>query len=128
MVSVEAIAIRAVIIHQPHCRVVANCIIPEGFTVPCGRRDTESGHLLQHIIYLVPITITPVIIIGTMVTMYRTVRRIKRKMQNYGASTLRLHVSKIQVRLTVDHANAARGRRGNHTSLSLFLYIKKYYA
>ena len=76
--------------HPPHCQGIANGIIPEGFTIPCGRGDTESGNLFKGIAYLVPLTITPAIIVGTMVIMYRTVRKIERKMQNYGAGALRL--------------------------------------
>ena len=66
--------------NPPHCWGVANGIIPEGFTIPCGRGDTKSGNLFRLIIYLLPVTITPAIIIGTMATMYRTVRNIEQKM------------------------------------------------
>ena len=48
-------------------------IILEGFTVPCGRGDTESGYLFRLIMYLIPVIITPAIIVSTMIIMYRTV-------------------------------------------------------
>ena len=76
--------------HPSHCQGIANGIIPEGFTVPCGRGDTESGNLFKGIVFLLPLTITPAIIVGSMVIMYRTVRKIERKMLNYGAGALRL--------------------------------------
>ena len=65
-------------------------IILEGFTVPCGRGDTESGYLFRLIMYLIPVIITPAIIVSTMIIMYRTVRKIERKMLSYGAGVLRL--------------------------------------
>ena len=85
--------------HPPHCRGVANGIIPEGFAIPCGRGDTESGNLFKLVGYLVPLTIVPTIIVGTMITMHRTVRKIERKMRNYGATSLRLRASRIQARV-----------------------------
>ena len=106
--------------HPPHCRGVANGIIPEGFTVPCGRGDTESGNLFEQIIYLVPRTITPAIIVGSMmVTMYRTVRKIERKMFNYGVRALRLRASQRHARVMGDSNAAARGR-DNQKSPSVF--------
>ena len=96
--------------HPPHCWGVANGIIPEGFTVPCGSGDTESGNLFRLILYLVPVTIIPAIIIGTMVIMYRTVRKIEEKMLNYGASALRLRASQIRARV-VDDPNATLKRK-----------------
>ena len=95
--------------NPPHCWGVANGIIPEGFTIPCGRGDTKSGNLFRFIMYLLPVTITPAIIIGTMVTMYRTVQKIEQKMLNYGASVLRLRASQRQAQ-AVDNPNTARGR------------------
>ena len=76
--------------NPPHCWGVANGIIPKGFTLPCGRGDTKSGNLFRLIIYLLPVTITPAIIIGAMATMYRTVRKIEQKMRKYGSTSLRL--------------------------------------
>ena len=96
--------------NPPHCWGVANGIIPEGFTIPCGHGDTASGNLFRFIMYLLPVTIaTPAIIVGTMVTMYRTVRKIEQKMLNYGASVLRLRASQRQAQ-AVDNPNTARGR------------------
>ena len=64
--------------HPPHCEDVANGIIPDGFSILCGRGDTKSGNFFKLTIYLMPF-IVPAIIVVTMVAMYRTVRRIERK-------------------------------------------------
>ena len=69
--------------------------------------------------------VTPVIIIGTMVTMYRTVRKIERKIRNYGASVLRLRAIQRPAQVVDGPPNGAPGGRDNHTSLSIFLDILK---
>ena len=102
--------------HPPHCRGVENGIIPEGFTVPCGRGDTDSGNLFTFILYLLPITIVSAIIVGSMTIMYRTVRKIERKMLNYGAGALRLRTHQRQEAQVVDD---------NYTCLSIFLVTLK---
>ena len=102
--------------HPPHCHGVANGIIPKGFTVPCGRGDTKSGNFFQGIVYLLPVTIVPAIIVGTMVTMYRTVRKIERNMRNYGTGALRLRVQHQEAQI-VDGPNAAR-ESDNQTNTS----------
>ena len=109
--------------HPSHCQGIANGIIPEGFTVPCGRGDTESGNLFKGIVFLLPLTITPAIIVGSMVIMYRTVRKIERKMLNYGAGALRLRAQQRQAQV-VDDPNAAGGR-GHHTRYSIFIATLK---
>ena len=106
--------------NPPHCQGVANGIIPEGFKVPCGRGDTESGNISKLIIDLMPVIFIPAIIIGTM---YRTVRKIERKMRNYGTSALRRRASQLQPR-AVGNPNAARLRE-NHTAVFLFLATLK---
>ena len=107
----------------PHCQGVANGIIPEGFTVPCGRGDTESGKIFKGVVYLLPVTIVPAIIIGSMVTMYRTVRKIEHNMRNYGAGALRLRAQHRQAQV-VDDPDAAR-ERGNQTNISIFIKTLK---
>ena len=99
--------------HPPHCRGVANGIIPEGFTVPCGRGDTESGKLFKLILYLMPVTIVPFIIVGTMLAMFRSVRKVERKMLKYGASVLQLRAT--SQRQEAQDPNSAT-RRGKQTS------------
>lgn len=50
----------------------------------------ESGNLFQIIVYLRPLTIVPAIIVGTIVTMCITVRKIERMILTCGTSVLRL--------------------------------------
>ena len=79
--------------HPPHCEGYENGMIPEGFTVPCGRGSdfySKTSSLLL---------ITPIVIVGTMTSMYRTVRKIENNMQNYGASVLQLRSHQKQVRI-----------------------------
>ena len=112
--------------HPPHCEGVKIGIIPEGFTIPCGRGDTDSGGMFQSILsksfFLSPF-ITLAIIVGTMATMYRTVRKIERKMLTYGAGALRLRAQQRQAQV-VDDPNAAGGR-GHHTRYSIFIATLK---
>ena len=94
--------------HPSHCcQGVANDIIPRNCTVPCGRGDPESENIFKLIVYLMPDAITPAarIIVGTMVTMYRTLLKFERKMRtNYGASALRLRSHQRQARVVDDPA------------------------
>ena len=60
-------------------------------------------------LYLTPLIIVPTIIFGTMAIMYRTVRKIERKMRNYESSSLRLRASQRQAAVVDDH-NAPTGR------------------
>ena len=114
--------------YPPHCSAVEYGIIPAGYTIPCGRGDTDSGIMFQTIVGLLaisfmPYIITPSIIVGTMVTMYRTVRKIERKMRNYGAGALRLRAQQRQAQV-VDDPNAAGGR-GTRTRRSIFIAALK---
>ena len=106
--------------HPPHCRGLGNGVIPEDFTVPCGRGDSVLGKLFNFTLFLLPVTLVPSIFLGTMVTMYRTVRNIERKMLNYGASALRLRAHQRQQARAADDPN-----EGNITRLSLFLATVK---
>ena len=92
--------------NPPHCKDYENGAIPDGFTIPCGRGDTASGagHLSQGIMYFLLVSVTPVIIFGTMFSMYKTVRNIEQKMKTYGAGALRLRAQQRQ-RQAVDDAN-----------------------
>ena len=111
----------------PHCEGVEDGIIPEGFTIPCGRessfqQDQFTG-MIRVVSVFMPFIITPAIMVGTMVTMYRTVRKTERKMRNYGAGALRLRAHQRQAQV-VDDPNAARGR-GHHSRCSLFIATLK---
>ena len=81
--------------NPPHCIGYENGDTPEGaFSIPCGRGDGGENPIL----YLVTaiggfgsvLIITPTVIIGTMLLMYRTVSKIEERMRKYGVSALRL--------------------------------------
>jgi hypothetical protein len=81
--------------NPPHCIGYENGDTPEGaFSIPCGRGDGGENPIL----YLVTaiggfgsvLIITPTVIIGTMLLMYRTVSKIEERMRKYGVSSLRL--------------------------------------
>ena len=91
----------------PHCDGYKNGVIPDGFSTTCGRGDTKRTNLLKLLIHLLlPLTSTPLVIVGTMVAMYRTVRKIEHKMFNYGASALRLRAQQRQGVRAVDNDHA----------------------
>jgi hypothetical protein len=69
--------------------------IPRGYNIPCGRGGEEDYHAkLRKITILICNIITlgvaPVIIGASMITMYRSVAKIEKQMQNYGVGALRL--------------------------------------
>ena len=105
--------------HPPHCEGYENGIIPEGFTVPCGRGSdfySKTSSLLL---------ITPIVIAGTMISMYRTVWKIEKNMQNYGASVLQLRLHQRQVLIQEEEdnnvTNVAIGRDSSTNRASLML-------
>ena len=88
----------------PHCEGHDHGVILDSFTIPCDRGATTSGKLYNLIIFLLPLTIVPTIIVGTMTSMYRSVRKIESKMLNCGSSTLRLRASLRQGGVDNEHA------------------------
>jgi hypothetical protein len=81
--------------NPPHCIGYESGDTPEGaFSIPCGRGDGGENPIL----YLVTaiggfgsvLIITPTVIFGTMLLMYRTVSKIEERMRKYGVSALRL--------------------------------------
>ena len=64
----------------------------------------------------------PAIIVGTMVTMYRSVRKIERNMLNYGAGALRLRCARQRQAQDVNDPNDARGRGNNHTHYWFYIF------
>ena len=109
--------------HPSHsCQGVANDGIPRDCTVPCGLGDPESGNLFKLIVCLMPDAFTPAIIVGTMVTMYRTLLKFERKMRtNYcGTSALRLRSYQRQVRVVDDPAMLLLLEEGTITQVLLY--------
>ena len=75
----------------PHCTGLENGEIRDGFTIPCGRGEGNEHPMLYRVLVALSILfqiITPVVIVVTMAFMYRTVRKVEKKMQKYGAGSL----------------------------------------
>jgi hypothetical protein len=87
----------------PHCIGYESGDTPEGFSIPCGRGDGGENPILYLVTSIVGfglvLIITPTVIAGTMLLMYRTVSKVEHRMRNYGVNALRL--------------NARRPRGGN---------------
>jgi hypothetical protein len=68
---------------------------PEGFSIPCGRGDGGENPTLYLVTAMVgfgsTLIVTPTVIVGTMLLMYRSVSKIEQRMQNYGVNALRLN-------------------------------------
>ena len=68
---------------------------PEGFSIPCRRGDGGENPTLYLVTAMVgfgsTLIVTPTVIVGTMLLMYRSVSKIEQRMQNYGVSALRLN-------------------------------------
>jgi hypothetical protein len=79
----------------PHCIGHENGETPEGFSIPCGRGDGGENPILYLVTWIVSfgstLIITPTIIVGTMLLMYRSVSKIEKNMRNYGVGALRLN-------------------------------------
>ena len=80
----------------PHCIGYENGDTPEGFSIPCGRGDGGENPILYLVTSIVGfgsvLIVTPTVIIGTMLLMYRSVSKIEKNMRNYGVGALRLKV------------------------------------
>ena len=78
----------------PHCIGYENGDTPEGFSIPCGRGDGGENPILYLVTSIVGfgsvLIVTPTVIIGTMLLMYRSVSKIEKNMRNYGVNALRL--------------------------------------
>ena len=78
----------------PHCIGYENGDTPEGFSIPCGRGDGGENPILYLVMEIVAfgptLIITPTVIVGTMILMYRSVSKIEKNMRNYGVNALRL--------------------------------------
>ena len=92
----------------PHCIGYENGDTPEGFSIPCGRGDGGENPILYLVMEIVAfgptLIITPTVIVGTMILMYRSVSKIEKNMRNYGVNALRLK------------ARSGGGNRGNNAA------------
>jgi hypothetical protein len=80
--------------NPPHCIGLKGGSTPEGFHIPCGRGDLSDKPLGVVSFFLIGqmviAVLTPLVIFCTMALMYKSVLRLSRRMQSYGASALRL--------------------------------------
>jgi len=94
--------------YPPHCIGYENGDTPEGFSIQCGRGDGGENPILYLVTspivaFASTLIITPMIIVGTMLLMYRSVSKIEKNMRNYGVGALRLK------------ARSGGGNRGENT-------------
>jgi hypothetical protein len=79
-----------------HCIGYENGDTPEGFSIPCGRGNGEENPILYLVTSIVgfgsTLIVTPTVIVGTTLLMYRSVSKIEQRMRNYGVRALRLNV------------------------------------
>jgi hypothetical protein len=78
----------------PHCIGYESGETPEGFSIPCGRGDGEENPILYLVtsiaVHGTGLIVTPIVIVGTMMLIYRSVSKIEKNMRNYGVGALRL--------------------------------------
>ena len=78
--------------YPPHCIGYESGDTPNGFSIPCGRGDGGENPILYLVMGISGIgfvlIITPIVIVGTMLLMYRSVTKIERKIQRYGVGSL----------------------------------------
>ena len=72
-----------------HCIGYEDGVIPDGYTVPCGRGG-NTAVLALTIIHYPPLFGSIIVIVGSMFVMHRTVRKTEQAGLKYGKSTLRL--------------------------------------
>jgi len=82
----------------PHCIGYEAGDIPEGYSIPCWRGGKDDGHAKLRAVsnatgLISGMIIAPVIMVVTMTSMYRSVTKIEKQMQNYGVGALRLRTA-----------------------------------
>jgi hypothetical protein len=78
----------------PHCIGYKAGEIPEGYSIPCGRGGADDSHaelrtIALSVVAFTRLIITPLIILVTMVRMFRSITKIEKQIQKYGVSALR---------------------------------------
>uniref|UniRef100_A0A7S3QE63 G-protein coupled receptors family 1 profile domain-containing protein n=1 Tax=Chaetoceros debilis TaxID=122233 RepID=A0A7S3QE63_9STRA len=73
-----------------HCIGYDDGEVPDGFTIPCGRGNSDIGRIWYRSL-LAWVGIAPLIIIGTSLTLvYKSVLKNEEKMSRYGRGSLRI--------------------------------------
>ena len=98
----------------PHCIGYENGEIPEGFKLPCGRGSSDNHFriIIIRTLAVLPFLATPIVIITTVLLMYRSVLNIERKMQKYGVGALRLRTARTNVEVGDNEQNQSTNDRG----------------
>jgi hypothetical protein len=91
----------------PHCIGYESGDTPESFIIPCECGNGGENPMIYLVTSIVGfglvLIITPTVIVGTMLIMYRSVSKNEQRMQNYGVSVLHLN------------ARSRGGNRGENT-------------
>lgn len=82
----------------PHCIGYEAGDIPEGYSIPCWRGGKDDGQAKLRAVsnatgLISLMIITPLIMVVTMTSMYRSVTKIEKQMENYGVGALRLRTA-----------------------------------
>jgi hypothetical protein len=84
----------------PHCIGYKSGHIIEGFRIPCGRGDGRQNPKLYIVVqflgYGSVLVITPTVIIGSMLLMYKSVSKVEKRRRSYGVNSLRFSVQELK--------------------------------
>ena len=111
--------------NPPHCSGYEKGDTREGFTIPCGRGDWTRemqgySDVVKGILWLCaagfPILLTPFVIIITNFMMYRSLLKVEKKIQRYGAKSLYLISQRGAPKKNTYEEN--NGKNGNSYALN----------
>ena len=89
--------------YPPHCNGYEDGDTPDGYTIPCGRGNwarnfhglSDSGKSLLMIgAQGLMVVVTPFVIVITMAMMFRSLLKVEKRLQSFGAGALRLKALK----------------------------------
>jgi hypothetical protein len=83
----------------PHCIGYENGYTPKGYNIPCGRGDLNDKpflHAIAIVGHFIVLASAPIVVLWTMLLMYRTVLKIEKRMQRYGVRVLRARIASHQ--------------------------------
>ena len=103
-----------------HCIGYEDGVIPDGYTVPCGRGG-NTAVLALTIIHYPPLFGSIIVIVGSMFLMHRTVRKTEQAGLKYGRSTLRLMKNQTPEQNSIntgtfDDSKPTRSHKSDHNS------------
>lgn len=109
-------------VSKPHCEGYndVHYALPEGLTIPCSRGVAVHRHMSSVIFRVFFFAAPPIVIIGTMMLMYRTVAMIENRSRKYGISSLRLRGE----RMVPQHTSAIENNSGTREQGNLMNRIQ----